>query len=382
MGEGVSSLDSTLAASAGDELAGDRCTPIAGETHRTRSAHAPLHIIKCYDGGAEEDEWNRFLLEPLGIVEHVSPDFSIVEDRALYFVNGTRGLAHMPASFLARVQKLNCKGLYHLGDEFLAGGYDIYRHFDFVVRNHYAGALDHAGIRTIALGYPCGMAGGEGEMKASARPLVWSFLGNLMASRAQMIEEFRGLAPHHLHVYQMRREGNPKVSREEYKKVLRASTFVPCPMGNVMLETFRVYEALEAGAIPLLSRRARMPYHDLVMPGHPLPAFADWSSARDFAARLLAEPAELDAVQRRIAAWWSAYKANLRATLCDFVERGFRGEFRAELRERWRPPAGIAWQAWRAAELLRHHDAVAIKGRAEIMLGRLARRAGLLRARA
>ena len=93
-------------------------------------------------------------------------------------------------------------------------------------------------------------------------------------------------------------------------------------------------------------------------------------------------PKRGNALQRAIATWWKTYKGDLRAELCDFVERGFRGEFRRELRERWRPPAGLGLQAWRAAELLRHHDAVAIKGRAGIILGRLARRAGLLRSRA
>jgi hypothetical protein len=338
-----------------------------------------LHFIKCYPR-SQEDDWNRFLLGPLELVEHASPDFSVIEDHAIFLVNGSCGLAHLPASFLQRIQSLKCKGLYHLGDEFLTGGYELYRHFDFVIRNYYAGALRCDGIKTVVLGYACGMAGDGSEPKASERPLAWCFLGALNAARASMIGEFRRIEPHRLHL--IAREGDRKVSRDEYKQALRSSAFVPCPMGNVMLETYRLYEALEAGAIPLLTRHAWMPYHDLVMPGHPIPSFPAWSAARRFAEELLADPTALDALQVHIAAWWESYKATLQHELCDFVVRGLAGEYRASLRNGWRPRTGIRLQTWRMLELMKHHDLTAARGRVGIMLGRLVRRASRVAQRA
>ena len=338
----------------------------------------PLHFVKCY-GFAEEEEWNRFLFQPLGIVEHSSPDFSVVEDHAIFLIIGTRGLGHVPVRFIERVKALKCKGLYHLGDEFLAGGYELYRHFDFVIRNHYAAAVGGEGIRTIPLGYPTGMAGSGEELDASRRALAWCFLGNINAARASMMDEFRRIEPHYLHVYNLRGSSPRQISRAEYKEILRSSAFVPCPMGNVMLETWRLYDALESGAIPLLSRRAFMPYHDRVMPGHPIPSFATWPAARRFAEDLLADPAALDALQARIRTWWAAYKKTLQAEVCDFVMQGFAGAFRASLAH-WQLRTGIGRQAWRAVELLKHHDLTAAKGRAEIMLRRFGQRTGVVSA--
>lgn len=329
-----------------------------------------FHFIECYDF-AFEDDWNRFLLAPLKPIMHHAEDFSVVEDNAIYAVIGSRGLRHVPASFIERLGRTKGKGLYHFGDEFLAGGYELYRHFDFVIRNHYAGALRGEGIKTVPLGYPTGMASDGSEGPASRRPLAWCFLGNLNAARAEMIAEFRRLEPHRLHVYRIRGFGRP-VERAEYRSILRSSMFVPCPMGNVMLETWRLYEALEAGAIPLLSRRPLMPYHDLVMPGHPIPAFASWSKARRYAESLIAEPDALDALQARIGDWWKAYKATLQAELCDFVARGLAGAFRAALAS-WPPRTGIRLQTWRAVELLKHHNAAAAKGRLELTVSRMAR---------
>lgn len=329
-----------------------------------------FHLVKCYDLGLEDD-WNRFLMAPLRPLEHRSPDFSIIEDYAIYAVIGTRGLGHVPASFFERLSHVNGKGLYHLGDEFLAGGYELYRHFDFVIRNHYAGALSGDGIETVPLGYPVGMASDGSEGAASERPLAWCFLGNVNAARAEMIAAFRQLRPHRLHVYRVRKFGEP-VARDEYRSILRSSMFVPCPMGNVMLETWRLYEALEAAAIPLISRRTFMPYHDLVMPGHPIPTFTNWAKARRFAERLIADPRALDALQTRIVEWWQAYKATLQSRVSEFVMRGFSGAFREAL-VRWPPRTGVRLQTWRAVELLKHHNVVAARGRLELTVSRMAR---------
>ena len=147
-------------------------------------------------------------------------------------------------------------------------------------------------------------------------------------------------------------------------------------MGNVMLETWRLYEALEGGAIPLTSRRKLMPYHDRIMPGHPIPTFVTWRAARQFAERLLADQKALDALQQRIGTWWRSYKKKLQADVCDFVEQGFAGAYRDGLAE-WAPRQRLGLQTWRVVELLKHHDLAAAVGRADIMLRRLAHRAGV-----
>jgi hypothetical protein len=320
-----------------------------------------LHFIKCYESSTSEEDWYRLLLGPLGMIEHSSPDFSVVENNAIYAILGSLGLRHVPLNFLNRLNETKGKGLLHVGDEFLAGGYELYHHFDFVLRNYYAGKLSADGIRTFPVGYPNGMSGLGWELEASQRPLAWSFLGNLNAARASMIAEFTHLQPHRLHVYNSRDGGQP-VAAGEYKAVLRSSAFLPCPMGNVMLETWRVYEGLEAGAIPLVSKRLFMRYHDLVMPGHPIPSFGSWSAARRFAEELLKDRAALDALQACIGDWWKTYKTMISADLCDFVARGFQGGFRTSL-ARWRPPTGTKLQIWRRIELLKHHDVIAAKGR-------------------
>ena len=45
------------------------------------------------------------------------------------------------------------------------------------------------------------------------------------------------------------RKGESLLSRERYVEVMTHSAFAPAPMGNVVIETWRFWEALEYGAM-------------------------------------------------------------------------------------------------------------------------------------
>ena len=92
------------------------------------------------------------------------------------------------------------------------------------------------------------------------------------------------------------------------------------PPGNVHPECYRTYEALEAGAIPVVSS-----HYYAVWFGAPFPVVdADWSDeslAKVFA--LLDRPDELRALADACAAWWAAAKADFprrAAALLDAVD--------------------------------------------------------------
>jgi len=127
-------------------------------------------------------------------------------------------------------------------------------------------------------------------------------------------------------------------------------------MGNVMAETWRLYEALEAGAIPIVERRARLDYFTGLFGPHPLPSFASWVNARRFMQHLLQSPDKMDALQDEIGAWWSNYKTGLPNGIFDVITEA-NGSARRPL------VAGLAGSAsplvrkgWQYNELLKHHS--------------------------
>ena len=99
------------------------------------------------------------------------------------------------------------------------------------------------------------------------------------------------------------------------------TVFVPCPAGNNP-ETFRHYEALEVGSIPLIMRPSDMEDHvtgggarpasfDFLQfwEGYPGPILDSWAEAEGVMKALETVPGDLDKLQRRIQVWYASFKA-------------------------------------------------------------------------
>jgi hypothetical protein len=95
------------------------------------------------------------------------------------------------------------------------------------------------------------------------------------------------------------------LSREEYIYEMTNSVFVPCPDG-VNPETFRFYEALEAGCIPLIVKTEKNAiWFKWVSNYIPLIANDTWDDALRIMYTLLSNPRRLEVYRDEILkGWW------------------------------------------------------------------------------
>lgn len=96
----------------------------------------------------------------------------------------------------------------------------------------------------------------------------------------------------------------------EYMRQLWEAEWAPSPAGNVRADSFRMWEALEAGAVPILD--ATTPHHDRdvwaeTLGEHPFRVVNDWN---DIGAIL-----ETPAPMARAGVWYTRYKRDLVKTL-------------------------------------------------------------------
>ena len=99
------------------------------------------------------------------------------------------------------------------------------------------------------------------------------------------------------------------MSPDEYAKTLQASVFTLCPKGH-SVEQYRIYEALEAGSIPVLELhgdylRTKLPPEYFVSSG--LLFVESWSDAPAAMQKLVMDQAALDARQQQISKWYTGY---------------------------------------------------------------------------
>lgn len=265
-------------------------------------------------------------------------------------------------------------------DEFYDFDPEIYANFRGVIRTYWADVFRPGHVLFLPLGYGWNPAMLEGGTRPSLeRRYVWSFLGQVnKSSRVEMARELARVEPHFLFatddvpgitMWNRSESGRRRYSAAEAAGIMRDSIFAPCPMGNVNLECYRVYEALEEGTIPIVEKRSGFDYFRNLWGEHPVPAFSTWRGAGGWMRAMLERPAEIESLQRRCVEWWKDYKQRCVASVGEFLEERSTGEGVASVEEIVFPK--FSRPGWQMRELLKHHSAGALRRRAILQLRRM-----------
>jgi hypothetical protein len=142
----------------------------------------------------------------------------------------------------------------HMSDEFCSDQIDFY---DLpgckgVIRNYWRGDLGPK-VVTIPLGFHWAIPNGEPYIHTPRPPfreLTWSFVGTGWLGRREKLAPLSRVGEHKV-VFMDDWNSPDMISREECLSIMLNSWCIPCPSGHNG-ETFRFYEALEAGAVPIV----------------------------------------------------------------------------------------------------------------------------------
>jgi len=173
----------------------------------------------------------------------------------------------------------------HLSDELDMDSLDLYHNSccTQVIRNYVRPDLANR-VQVIPLGFATPPL--TRPIPAwSSRPLVWSFHGTAWFHREAQLKPLLAVKPHSLHLTPGWKHPSA-TSPADWQALLLESKFVPVPRGN-HYETFRLYEALEHGAIPLYVRTEGDDVYWNWLTGHlNLEELKDWSEVPAFMARM------------------------------------------------------------------------------------------------
>ena len=150
------------------------------------------------------------------------------------------------------------------------------------------------------------------------RALKWSFHGTSWFNRKKMIEVLHTVEPHSLHVRETFESAG--TGEDEYMADMMKSIIIPCPEGN-NAESFRIYEALEAGCMPVLVDEGHnLEFYTWIQKALPSIVIArSWEdSLRLF--KMLDEKPDVFAERRfALAGEWARWKSHLRSVVKKFV---------------------------------------------------------------
>ena len=195
--------------------------------------------------------------------------------------------------------------LIHLGDE--SGVYDsslIYNKFNYVWRAFCSSRyFNNKKVSCLPIGYKSGIFF---KKEIVERKYKWAFIGTPhKASRHDLLFQLSDIKPSFSH--KTKKFNEQIIDVNEMSEILTSTEFIPCPNGFVHPETYRLYEALECGCIPIVENAYK--YYDRLFPNNPFIKVDRWIEAKPVIRGWGDDQIKQKLEECRI--WWSQYKNQL-----------------------------------------------------------------------
>lgn len=150
----------------------------------------------------------------------------------------------------------------------------------------------------LPIGYPP-----HAKMTKSKKDVDWFFAGQVNhESRRLMVENVKDIPNGELHISGGFAQG---LDHEEYCKLMSRSKIVLCPNGNISPDSFRLYEALEAGCIPIVESAY---FWNNMFKNIPFPVVNDsltWKNAINLVLK------DYHLYKQNVDKWWKTTKENI-----------------------------------------------------------------------
>ena len=282
--------------------------PVASQPIPKRLGPRYISLKTCLENASSLYE-AKWLDELLGgfCVEAVSEDaeYSSADDLIVVVIRDKWVEQYRWLSSLRQKHKFK---VIHIGDEYCADPIEMYSWPEVkkVLRTYSRSDLNEKTL-VIPLGYYRHYKGSL-TPNLPFRDKMWSFVGTDWKARSKEMQILRAVEPHSVEFYNEWR--HPKqLQEDEYISLMLNSKFAPCPRGQ-NTETYRFYEALECGSIPLFII-SDPPNTDIV---HSLPflKLETWEHAAALMQHFQKNPEQMEQYRSLILCSWANYKAQLK----------------------------------------------------------------------
>jgi len=186
-----------------------------------------------------------------GLVEKVEVDTIPIDDVAIVIIPG-RSHAGKETAVNQEIQKINKCVLFIMGDEESIFDLDQIKHKNIKIWVQNPSPKLDSEYRRIGCGYPPKIR----EITESPEKTIdWFFSGQMTHSRRYYcVNQLRKLDNGYMLTSDHFTGG---LSQDEYYQKMLSAKVVPCPSGPVTPDTFRLFEALELGCVPIADNETR-----------------------------------------------------------------------------------------------------------------------------
>jgi len=202
--------------------------------------------------------------------------------------------------------------LFHISNEQLNHNCDYYDYAEVVIRNYYDPKINKQNVLTVPLGYKGGIKNlNQNYLSFNQKKYDFCFIGQLKRDRYDLITQISKSDKVFVHLTN-RWDCPTSIGSKEMGEIYSSTLLVPCPMGNVNVDTFRICEVLESGSIPIIKKYDGYDYFEKIFGEHPIPTVNEWNEIISVYNNILLNP---DYEIKKINEWYSTFKHELKNTI-------------------------------------------------------------------
>lgn len=273
-----------------------------------------------------EEDWLNELLTGLEYEVVDDMKFEKYIDNSIIVVNPPQEKYMVP--YFKKLHDLGYKfGIILLSDECYTCTTEFYKYAQFIFRNYWHKQFaNDPKVICFGLGYKTGFWKNIPRSYAQnpRRPFCWSFAGQISGkpTRAAMIEQLKRAGPYYIH--EINAWLDPRsLNTHDYQTLMLNSVFIPCGRGFWNIDSFRIWEALECGCIPIVEKFP-LDYFKKFLGEHPFLAVDSWDQAPLLMAQLFADPVALEEKRQACITWWTEYKKQMNITFIRMIKANLR----------------------------------------------------------
>ena len=206
---------------------------------------------------------------------------TVLDNSVIIYSNNSNNISDDFNNYLNKFVELGYTFyLLHFSNENLGHNCDYYSKANHVFRNYYDSNIITQNITFIPLGVKTGFIN-KNENSLDTKEYEFVFIGQPKSDRQELLSVMESMENVFIHKTNSW-NCSTSLTQDECISIYRKSKFVPCPMGWVHPDSFRIMECLESGSIPILKNYNNLEYFTKVWGDSPLPVVNSWDEITNY----------------------------------------------------------------------------------------------------
>lgn len=246
---------------------------------------------------------------------------TILNDSVIIYSKDNEDKTPISNDFINYLDKFLEKGynfyLLHLSNEVKGHDCWYYSKPNYVFRNYYFEDIKNNNVMYVPLGFKSGFLNENKDHKIPKK-INFSFIG--MPYKQDRMEMINVIKKHKPFLHLTNRWNCPtSLTPKQISEIYKITKFVPCPMGNVHVDSFRITESLESGSIPIIKLYDNKDYFQKIYPNHPFPKVKTWTELDTIIENYSDDKKYLE-LHEIITTYYDTFKKNINNSIIEIIK--------------------------------------------------------------